>query len=233
MQTFNDDDTTLETAVRPMRIQRAALHDKIVERLHDLITEGDLKPGERINERELADRLAVSRTPLREALRVLAAEKLVTISPNYGTFVTRMTHQEIHDTFELMSALERFSGELACQRITVEELADVRDAHETMLGYWQRHDLPAYYRANQRIHDLINRAARNEALRQTYLSLNRRLHPLRLSSNRSEAKWRRAVEEHREMMAALEARDGSVLGALMERHLLEKRDAVLADRADD
>jgi DNA-binding GntR family transcriptional regulator len=224
------DDTAVDSTTRPLRIQRAALHDRIVERLHVLITEGELEPGERINERELADRLEVSRTPLREALRVLAAEKLVTISPNYGATVTQMTRQEIGDTFELMSALERFSGELACQRITEEELAEVRDAHEAMLSHWQRHDLPAYYRANQRIHDLINRAARNEALRQTYLSLNRRLHPLRLSSNRSEAKWRKAVEEHREMMAALEARDGSGLGALMERHLLEKRDAVLAAR---
>ncbi|MDH4572396.1 GntR family transcriptional regulator [Salinicola acroporae] len=231
MQT--SDDTALGLAARPMRIERAALHDKIVERLHDLITEGDLKPGERINERELAERLAVSRTPLREALRVLAAEKLVTISPNYGTFVTRMTRQEIHDTFELMSALERFSGELASLRITAEELADVREAHEAMLDHWQRHDLSAYYHANQRIHDLINRAARNDALRQTYLSLNRRLHPLRLSSNRSQAKWRKAVEEHRDMMGALEARDGPALGAVMERHLLEKRDAVLADWADD
>jgi len=227
------DDTAVDSAARPLRIQRAALHDRIVERLHVLITEGELAPGERINERELANRLEVSRTPLREALRVLAAEKLVTISPNYGATVTRMTRQEISDTFELMSALERFSGELACQRITEEELAEVRDAHETMLTHWQRQDLPEYYHANQRIHDLINRAARNDALRQTYLSLNRRLHPLRLSSNRSEAKWRKAVEEHREMMAALEARDGSGLGALMERHLLEKRDAVLADWEDD
>ncbi|WP_110631374.1 GntR family transcriptional regulator [Salinicola salarius] len=230
MQT--SDDTELDTQTRPLRIQRAALHDKIVERLHDLIIEGGLGPGERINERELADRLAVSRTPLREALRVLAAEKLVTISPNYGTFVTRMTRQEICDTFELMSALERFSGELACLRVTEEELAEIHAAHETMLGHWQRQDLSAYYHANQRIHDLINRAARNDALRQTYLSLNRRLHPLRLSSNRSEAKWRKAVEEHREMMTALGARDGAKLGALMERHLLEKRDAVLADWKD-
>ncbi|WP_110657460.1 GntR family transcriptional regulator [Salinicola halimionae] len=227
------DDAAIDNTERPLRIQRAALHDRIVERLHVLITEGELKPGERINERELADRLEVSRTPLREALRVLAAEKLVTISPNYGATVTRMTHQEISDTFELMSALERFSGELACQRMTEDELADVRDTHETMLSHWQRQDLPAYYRANQRIHDLINRAARNEALRQTYLSLNRRLHPLRLSSNRSEGKWRKAVEEHRDMLNALEARNGPELGALMERHLLEKRDAVLAARQEE
>lgn len=227
-----EEGTASETNTRPLRIQRAALHDKIVERLHDLITEGELKPGERINERELAERLEVSRTPLREALRVLAAEKLVTISPNYGASVTRMTRQEIHDTFELMSALERFSGELACQRVTAEELHQIRAAHEAMLGHWQRQDLPAYYHANQRIHDLINRASRNDALRQTYLSLNRRLHPLRLSSNRSETKWRKAVEEHRDMLTALEARDGEALGALMERHLLEKRDAVLADWQD-
>lgn len=231
MQTQND--TELDTARRPLRIKRAALHERIVERLHDLITEGELKPGERINERELANRLNVSRTPLREALRVLAVEKLVTISPNYGAFVTRMTRREIQDAFEMMSALERFSGELACARITEEEVAAINEIHEAMLNHWQRQNLPAYYHANQRIHDLVNRAARNETLRQTYLSLNRRLHPLRLSSNRSETKWRRAVEEHREMLTTLKARDGQTLGKLMERHLLEKRDAVLANWDDD
>jgi len=226
-------EATLETSGRSLRIERAALHDQIVQRLHDLITEGELKPGERINERELASRLDVSRTPLREALRVLAAEKLVTISPNYGAFVTRMTRREIQDAFELMSKLERFSGELACERITSEELETIRGVHEAMMAHWQQQNLPGYYHANQQIHDLINQAARNDALRQTYLSLNRRLHPLRLSSNRSDTKWRRAVAEHEQMLTALESRDGDTLGQLMERHLLEKRDAVLADWRDE
>ncbi|WP_110667841.1 GntR family transcriptional regulator [Salinicola halophilus] len=211
----------------PLKIARATLHDRIVERLHDMLIEGELAPGERLNEVALAARLEVSRTPLREALRVLASQRLVTLSPHHGAFVTRMTRAEIDDAFELMSALERFSAELACERVTESEIAAIRAEHAEMMAYWARRDLPRYYRANQRIHDLINRAARNDELRETYLALNRRLHPLRLSSNRSAAKWQKAVEEHEAMLAALERRDAAELGELMRRHLLEKRDAVL------
>lgn len=213
-------------AVAPL--ERKRLHDTVVNHLRQRIVEGVLPQGLKLNERELCETLGISRTPLREAIKVLCAEGLIDIAPNRGATVSRMTEVEIRETFELMSVLEAFSGELACERITEAELADIKALHHAMLACRLRDDLPGYYSRNQQIHDLINDAARNATLRQTYLGLNRRLQALRFRSNHRPEKWDRAVRDHEEMIAALEARDGRRLGEVLKRHLLEKRDTLLA-----
>src|ERR1700740_1194305 len=98
------------------KVERQRLHDTVVDPLRTFIVEGMLEPGTKLNERELCERLGISRTPLREALKVLAAEGLVEISQNRGATVSKMSEAEIWETFEVMSGLEAFSGELACQR---------------------------------------------------------------------------------------------------------------------
>ncbi|MDB5979853.1 MAG: GntR family transcriptional regulator [Pseudomonas sp.] len=119
------------------------------------------------------------------------------------------------------------AGERACERITAEELCEIKALHHAMVVSKSQNDLVGYYQRNRAIHDLINLAARNLALRQTYLSLNRRLHALRLRSNQQLPKWERAVHDHEEMIEALEARDGKRLSAILRHHLLDKRDAIL------
>jgi DNA-binding GntR family transcriptional regulator len=214
------------------RVERQRLHDTVVEHLRKFIVEGVLAQGVKLNERELCEKLGISRTPLREAFKVLAAEGLIEISPNRGASVSRMTEAEIWETFELMSGLEAFSGELACERITPAELAEIKALHYAMLACRVQNDLPGYYSRNQEIHDRINAAARNSVLRQTYQSINRRLKALRFRSNHQTDKWDRAVHDHEEMVRALEARDGKMLGAILRRHLLEKRDTVLRIHPD-
>lgn len=209
------------------RVERLRLHDTVVEHLRKLIIEGVLSPGVKLNERELCETLGISRTPLREAFKVLAAEGLIEIAPNRGATVARMTEKEIWETFELMSALERFSGELAAERMTPVELAEIKALHYAMLACRAQQDLPGYYTRNQEIHDRINEAARNNALRQTYQSINRRIMSLRFRSNFQTDKWDRAIHEHGEMIEALEAKDGQRLGEILRKHLLAKRDAVL------
>ncbi|UDM53569.1 GntR family transcriptional regulator [Cupriavidus sp. MP-37] len=209
------------------RLARPRLHDTVVEHLRQFIVEGVFAPGTKLNERELCETLGISRTPLREALKVLAAEGLIDLLPNRGASISRMSEAEVRESFELMSGLEAFSGELACERITAAELAQIRALHYAMLACRARNDLPGYYSRNQEIHDRINEAARNTPLRNTYQSINRRLQALRFRSNQQSGKWDEAVEDHEEMIRALEARDGKRLAAVLKRHLLEKRDAVL------
>jgi DNA-binding GntR family transcriptional regulator len=216
-----------EEQIIPMRLERQRLHDTVVEHLRNLIVEGVLAPGTKLNERELCERLGISRTPLREAMKVLSAEGLVDILPNRGATVSRMNETEIWETFELMSGLEALSGELACERISAVELAEIKALHYAMLVAKAQHDLPGYYSLNQTIHDSINAAARNSVLRQTYLTLNRRLQALRFKSNFKADKWDSAVHDHEEMIKALEARDGKRLAAILRQHLLDKREAVL------
>jgi DNA-binding GntR family transcriptional regulator len=207
------------------------LHDTVVDHLRRFIVEGLLAPGTKLNERELCERLGISRTPLREALKVLAAEGLVDISPNRGATVSQMGEAEIREMFELLSGLEAFSGELACERITPAELAEIKALHRDMLACRAQNDLSGYYVRNQAIHDRISEAARNTPLRQVYLSMNRRLQALRFRSNYQTTKWDSAIRDHEEMILALEGRDAKKMAAIMRAHLLAKRDAVLAQKS--
>ena len=197
------------------------------ERLRELIIEGVLPPGTRLNERQLGQQLGVSRTPLREALRVLAAEGLVEIAPNRGAQVVRLSADDIRESFEVMSALEALSGELACRHVTDEEVAEIKALTFEMLAAHARADLPGYYRLNRQIHDRINGAARNRLLTEIYRRLNLRIQNLRFRSNFDRDKWSRAAQDHAAMVAALEARDGAAMARVMRTHLVHKGDAVL------
>jgi DNA-binding GntR family transcriptional regulator len=208
-------------------IERPVLHNTVTEKLRQMIVEGTLPAGYRLNERALCTTLGVSRTPLREALKVLAAEGLIEHQPNRGAVVAVMSEQDIFDTFELLSALEALSGELACARITAAELAELETLQGRMLACFQQGDLPGYYAINHAIHDKINEAGRNGALRQTYITVNRRVQALRFRSNFDKEKWQRAMAEHEQMLAALQARDAPRLAVLLRDHLLAKRAAVL------
>ena len=209
------------------RLERQRLHDTVVEHLRNLIVEAVLPPGTKLNERELCETMGISRTPLREALKVLAVEGLIEISPNRGASVYKMSETEIRETFEFMSGLEALAGELACQRVTAVEVAEIKALHYAMLACKAQGDLPGYYSRNQEIHDRINLAARNSVLHETYLSMNRRLQALRFKSNFKPEKWDSAAHDHDEMVKALEARDGKALAAVLRQHLLDKRDAVM------
>ena len=208
-------------------IPRQVLHQAVAVRLRQRIVEGQLAPGAKLNERELSESLQVSRTPLREAIKMLAAEGLVELLPNRGAVVVQMSAQDVADTFELIAGLEGQSGELAAERIGEAQLVEIRALHFEMRAAFTRRDLATYYRLNALIHGHINAAAGNRVLTQTWANVNARLQALRFRSNFDEAKWKRAMKEHDRMVELLAARDAAALRALMVTHLLHKRDAVL------
>jgi len=214
--------------VSPFAIERPVLHDAVTGAMRRMIVEGTLPPGARLNERDLCTLLGVSRTPLREALKVLVAEGLVEHQPNRGATVAVLDVQEVADMFDLLGCLEAYAGELACERISADELAQLEAMTEAMAQCHARGALPEYYELNRQIHDTINQVARNTALRQTYLTLNRRVQALRFRSNHDPRKWERAMADHREMIAALAARDGHRMASVLKTHLAEKKRAVLA-----
>jgi DNA-binding GntR family transcriptional regulator len=205
----------------------STLPSAVADALRALIIEGTLAPGARLNERALCDRLRVSRTPLREAFRVLASEGLIELTPNRGAQVVALSEQDVQDAFELMGALEALAGELACARITPDETAQIKALTFQMLACRARRDLPAYYRLNRQIHDRINVAARNRALAEAYAKQNLRIQNLRFRSNFDEEKWAKAARQHEAMVEALEARDGPRLASILRDHLRAKCDAVL------
>lgn len=214
-------------------IPRAALHEQVAMRLRQMLVEGQIAPGAKLNERELSQVLQVSRTPLREAIKMLAAEGLVELLPNRGAVAVSLGEQDIVNTFEVMAGLEGVSGELAAQRITAGELAEIRAMHYEMLAAYTRGDLSAYYRINAQIHRAINAAAKNPVLSATYNQVNARLQALRFRSNQDGEKWKRAVKEHEQMIEALATRDSAALRTVLIAHLNNKRDVVLEQMRRD
>jgi DNA-binding GntR family transcriptional regulator len=214
-------------SAKVIAIPRANLHEQVAQRLRQMLVEGRIAPGAKLNERELSEVLDVSRTPLREAIKMLAAEGLVELVPNRGAIAVSLDEEDIRHTFEVMAGLESLSGELAAQRITDEELAELRALHFEMLAAWTRRDLSNYYRLNALIHRGINAAAKNPVLSATYDRVNARLHALRFRSNQDEEKWKTAMKEHEQMIDALAARDAKAMRAVLSAHLKNKLDVVL------
>ena len=210
-------------------IDRSALHAEVAARLKTMIIEGVLAPGARLNERVLCEQLDVSRTPLREAFKMLAGEGLVELLPNRGAVVARMGLEDIEATFAVIATLEGLAGELAAQHITESELAEIRALQFDMLASHARRDLPGYFRANMQIHARISAATRNPVLKETFERLNTRIFATRYRSNLTDERWDQAVAEHAEMLKRLEARDGPGLRALLETHLHNKRATIVAE----
>jgi DNA-binding GntR family transcriptional regulator len=208
-------------------IPRAALHEQAAQRLRQMLVEGRIAPGAKLNERELSERLNVSRTPLREAIKMLAAEGLVELLPNRGAVAVALTEEDILHTFEVMAGLEAQAGELAAQRITEQELAEIQAMHFEMMAAYTRRDLSAYYGLNARIHSAINTAARNPVLSQVYQQVNARLQALRFRSNQDGEKWKNAMKDHEKMIEALAAHDANAMREVLLTHLRNKREVVL------
>lgn len=209
-------------------IPRAALHEQVAHRLRQMLVENRITPGAKLNERELSEVLKVSRTPLREAIKMLAAEGLVELLTNRGAIAVELSEADVLHTFEVMAGLEAQSGELAAQRITDAELTEIQATHFEMLAAYTRRDLPTYYRLNAAIHSAINAAAKNPVLTSTYRQVNARLQALRFRSNQDGEKWTAAVREHEQMIRALQTRDPAAMRQVLLDHLYNKRDVVIA-----
>ncbi len=207
-------------------ITRPSLHTELLNRLRDLIIQGDLPQGTKVPERELCERYGVSRTPMREALKVLAVEGLVWLEPNRGAWVNKITIEELEEVFPVMGALEALSGELACVHISDAQIAAIRNLHLKMLEHYQARNLSGYFQVNQAIHEAILLAANNSELATMYNSLAARVRRARYLANMTDKRWARAVDEHEQILEALENRKGSQLAKILRKHLKNKFETV-------
>jgi len=203
-----------------------------VDRLRDLIIQGRLAPGARLNERVLCQQLGISRTPLREAFKVLATEGLVELLPNRGAIVAGLDPTRLEQTFAVMGALEALAGELACGNATVQQLDDIRALHYEMLAAHARGDLAGYFRHNQAIHLKLAEASGNPVLAHAYRQLNANVRRARYMANLSRERWDAAVREHEAILSALLARDAPRLKRLLAEHLGSKLASVLGALAE-
>jgi len=203
------------------------LHEEVVARVRMMLLEGEITPGARIPERELCEQLKISRTPLREALKVLAAEGLVQLLPNRGSRAARLTEKDVRDLFEVCQGLEALAGELACERIGDAEVDEIAAAHAAMVQHYHAGDLIQYYRCNRAIHEAIVAAAGNPALSGLYESVTARIRRARYFTPMTPPRWALAVQEHEAILNALRRRDGVGLSHILRTHMRHKREEVM------
>ena len=207
-------------------INRPSLHEELTDRLRSMIIEGVLTAGEKVPEKALCEKLGVSRTPMREALKVLAADGLLNLEPNKGARVRTITTEDLEEVFPLMGALESLAGELACKNISDVQIEEIKVEHTKMMVEFKQSNMPSYFKHNERIHQLIMAAAANTTLTDMYRTLSLRIRSGRYIANMSPTRWQQAVDEHEEMLVALSNRDGVELGSILKRHLNNKMDTV-------
>jgi DNA-binding GntR family transcriptional regulator len=200
--------------------RKGRLHGAAVTALRERIVAGQLLPGAFLREKELCEELGISRTPLREAIRTLAREGLVRLAPNRGAIVTPLDLDEVEALYQTVGHIEAAAAKLACQKASREEVAAISVLHHQMMIAYVQRDLASYILLNQDIHRSIVHASHNFVLLEVWDLLAPRVRRARAAANLYPSRWDAAVHEHEEMQAALIARDGERLGALMEPHYL-------------
>lgn len=208
------------------RIRRRLLHAEAADRLRDMILDGEIAPGDRVVESTLCEVLGISRTPLREAMRVLEAEGLIEMKPNRGAWVTAIQPREILELFEVVANLERAAVELASERMTDKEFEALNRLHGRMRRCYQDRRRQEYFKLNHEIHHMIVDLSGNSILAATHASLMVKARRARYMALMSEERWDEAMGEHEDVMAALATRDRGKAGEIMRRHVLRAGEVV-------
>jgi DNA-binding GntR family transcriptional regulator len=193
-------------------------HQEAVTLLRRMILSGELAPGEPLREVALSEQFGTSRTPVREALRTLAAEGLVTLLPNRTVQVSHLDEQAASEVFTVLGALESLAARLACERMTPEQLEILSELQDDLAHYFETKDRPRYLEANRLIHELIVESSANASLILAWRLLLPRAERARHVSTLDHERWAAAFEEHKHIHQALLARDLAMVTRLMEEH---------------
>ncbi|MDA7416336.1 GntR family transcriptional regulator [Xenophilus arseniciresistens] len=209
-----------------MRVVSTSLHEDVAERLRALIFEGVLPPGAFVDEPALCAQLAISRTPLREALKVLTAEGLLRHEPRRGCFVAEITAKDLDDIFPVIALLEGRCAFEAALNASEAELQALEAVHERLARHARARRIQAYYDTNYLIHEAIIRLADNRWLAQVIADLRKILRLARLQSLQVPGRMEQSLSEHLAVFAALKARDAEGAEAAMRTHLHRQREAL-------
>lgn len=195
------------------------LRDLVFNTLRQAILKGELKPGERLMEIQLAEKLGVSRTPIREAIRKLELEGLVLMIPRRGAEVAKISHKALQDVLEVRGALEELATDLACQRITEEDLQQLHEAEEHFKKVVEYGTEMEIAEADEAYHDIIYNATGNKRLVQMINNLREQMYRYRLEYIKDEAQRGTLISEHENILEAIRIRDIIRAKALMKEHI--------------
>ena len=216
----------LRFMAEPIPLRGTSLHDGVAARLRSMVFDGELLPGAFIDEKALAAAWQVSRTPLREALKVLTAEGLLTHQPRRGCFVSEITERDLDQIFPVIALLEGRCAFEAARNATDADLLELGVLHERLQGHAQAGRITDYYATNFVIHEAIIELANNRWLAQTISDLRRILKLSRLKSLAAPGRLQQSLSEHMTVFAALKSRDSEGAAAAMRTHLTRQREAL-------
>jgi DNA-binding GntR family transcriptional regulator len=208
--------TAERAATKPAR--KGDRHQDAVTLLRRMILAGDLAPGEPLREVALSEQFGMSRTPVREAFRTLAAEGLVSLLPNRTVQVAQLDEEAAAEVFTVIGALESLAARLACERMTPEQMEILSELQDDMAHHFELRDRPRYLEANRLIHELIVESSANPSLLLAWRLLLPRAERARHVSTLDHGRWAGAFEEHKLIHSALLQRDAGTIARLMEEH---------------
>lgn len=203
------------------------LRDVVFNTLRQAILRGELKPGERLMEIHLADKLGVSRTPIREAIRKLELEGLVIMIPRRGAEVAQITEKSLRDVLEVRRDLDAFSCELACERITQTELEELRVACEEFAKATRSGDVALIAKADVNVHDIIVRATGNDRLKEVINNLSEQMYRYRFEYIKDTSKYEALVEEHRLIYESIVEKDRKAAAEHARIHIDNQEKSIL------
>lgn len=203
-----------------LRLNRSSLHEQIVGMLRKLILEGRLLPGQHIDERMLCEQFEISRTPLREALKVLNSEGLVDLLPNRGARVAGTSPQLVSECFDVVAGLERTAAELAAIEASEVELESLQELQEQMEQHYRENNEVDYFIVNDRAHVMVVEFSRNSILISMHARLMTKIRQARFAGLTVPNRWHESILEHREILDALIARDPGRAGAASMNHVM-------------
>lgn len=195
------------------------LHSIVIEKIREMLVSGELQPKTRINEKKLCAKFGISRTPLREALKSLSIEGLITLMPNRGAWVTEISNEDMINLFRLMGALESLAAELVVERATNEEIDFICEMTEKLIVSYNEKDTHSYYAINKKIHSAIVDFSRNEHLKQIYMITAAKINQVRFLIPITKEGWALALLEHESMANAFKRRDKESISLIMKKHL--------------
>lgn len=203
-----------------------ALYEWVVNELRERIYRYELSPGDWIDEQRLAQDLGVSRTPLREGLKLLAAEGLVTIKPRRGCYVTKLTDEDVDQIFQLMARLEGWCAREAASRLDGEDMRRLEDMHASLEKHAAAHDAGRYHEKNVEFHAEIQRLSGNRWLADVVADLRIVMRLARVQTLRYPGRFETSIEEHRALMEALREKNPRRAEATMRAHLMNQLDVL-------
>ncbi|MDQ0323872.1 DNA-binding GntR family transcriptional regulator [Pararhizobium capsulatum DSM 1112] len=224
----NDTQTKATAPWKPLSTKRATLHEDLVARLTEMIQEGELPPGSRMPEIQLCEHFGVSRTPLREALKVLAADGWLVWRANHGARVSEVNVKEVAEVFELLGGIERLIGRLLVERIVASEHQELDAMHLELAHRHATEDRVSYFKINQNIHRRMAEFTGNRSLQDTYEALSKKVYRARTMANYGHERWDQSLKEHIDFMEALRRGDPADFAERLEQHNSATCDAVIS-----